>query len=662
MDVSGHYIKCEPENVRCGSLQCQQGSRQPEISGIDHLRIMISTQGMEYECKSTSGKTDGSDTPGMGLVRDGTSCGDNLVCINQTCTSLFPLIGKEQCPSNHNNNECSSNGVCTNTNKCYCNPGWTGPDCSIQSMVPTHPATTARTGTPGKNISYLKPEKIETPYENTNNNTLSTGLMVLILVFVVKGVFICFALMAVCYRRKSTVQKYEQPYAKKPPQKNYTSVSKDQHPEHAVLDNIHSRILNFNYGRNDTQRVLFQAPNNVATTDGPRLKDHKSQVRRLEEEGGAGGEEAVSFIDMPQNKLMPEKSILKKHHVYDSGTVVNGRSVEHTLDHLNGYHENIIEALRQAHTLRELSSTPGGVDYLVNDEASPKTMTDCSYPNACHKDMDGQDHSDNQGDDEEEEKRTGNVLRIRNLEDLIKQLERHSARQMSPCGSEEIRISESEADRLAYRKDSSVCSESSQGSRRCSRTRDDAYCRCRQPSSLNPYGTQEDVIYETADHDRVNRPDSESDAFIQAQQQLVRWTSEDGVQHRPPQQPPPPPPPLPPPAMAGGEEQHQLPVEQQLPIQQRGYYPSPPHTTDNNGLENDETENAQSHQQQTLLPDVRGIDVNHLPNINKRPLDDTFSLDCNINNGSPKELNTNNTSDNENTALLPPTHFPEYKH
>ena len=63
-----------------------------------------------------------------------------------------------------------------------------------------------------------------------------------------------------------------------------------------------------------------------------------------------------------------------------------------------------------------------------------------------------------------------------------------------------------------------------------------------------------------------------------------------------------------------------------------------------------------------MLPDVRGIDVNHLPNINKCPLDDNFSLDCNINNGSPKELNTNNTSDNENTALLPPSHFPEYKH
>jgi len=32
------------------------------------------------------------------------------------------------------------------------------------------------------------------------NNNLSTGLMVVILVGVVTGVFLCFALMAVCYR------------------------------------------------------------------------------------------------------------------------------------------------------------------------------------------------------------------------------------------------------------------------------------------------------------------------------------------------------------------------------------------------------------------------------------------------------------------------------
>lgn len=40
----------------------------------------------------------------------------------------------------------------------------------------------------------------------TTNNTLSTGMMVLVLMGVVKGVFICFALMAICYRYSSKIK------------------------------------------------------------------------------------------------------------------------------------------------------------------------------------------------------------------------------------------------------------------------------------------------------------------------------------------------------------------------------------------------------------------------------------------------------------------------
>ncbi|XP_025986225.2 disintegrin and metalloproteinase domain-containing protein unc-71 isoform X3 [Solenopsis invicta] len=719
-DTSGHLIKCEPENVRCGSLQCQQGSKQPVIDGMKdlHTRTIISIKNQEYECKATTGRVEGSDIPGMGLVRDGTSCGDNLICVNQTCTSLFPHIDQEKCPSNHDDKECSGNGVCTNANKCYCFLGWSGTDCSIEQSVPTISPTTPTTEVVQKSD---KMEKKETPYENYHGS--NTVFLVGMLMSVVGGVFVVFALMALCYRsvvvhknfslclRKSTVQKYDPPYSKKPQQKTYSSVAGNHNAEAAALDTV-NKILTFGsmpqYSRGETQRVLFRHPNNVVVADGPRVKEHKPQPKRHgveEEDGGMGAEEVVSFIDLPPNNLtkLPEKGILKKHGGYGLG----GSTIEHverTLNQLNGYHEDILEVLKNAASRRELVGTPSGSGNLLDEDAIRKSLAECGYPDMYQKDTDGQDNGIDNGQEEEDDdvelQPPCGTIRIRNLEDLIRQLEHRAARpyltgQMSPSGSEEIRTSETEPDRH-YRIDSSVCSESSQGSRRCSRGRDEdasrfVYGRYRQPTSRSPYGNhqhthqhshqmhpEDEGIYETADPDRGSNtrgetPDCESDAFIQAQQQVARWTSEDGggggggVQHRPPQQPPPPSA-MPVQQQAQQQQQqqqlqqqHQLPVEQ-LPIKQRGYYPSPPQTENNlDAGSNAEVESAQSQQQQTLS-EVRGIDVNHMPNINKRPLDDNFSLDCNImNNDSPKELITNNTSDNENTALLPP-HFPEYKH
>lgn len=61
--------------------------------------------------RATSGGGNKSDLPALGLVRDGTACGDNQICINQTCSSILPFIDQTKCPSNNNNLECSGHGV-----------------------------------------------------------------------------------------------------------------------------------------------------------------------------------------------------------------------------------------------------------------------------------------------------------------------------------------------------------------------------------------------------------------------------------------------------------------------------------------------------------------------------------------------------------------------
>jgi hypothetical protein len=267
-----------------------------------------------------------------------------------------------------------------------------------------------------------------------------------------------------------------------------------------------------------------------------------------------GEEETVSFIDLPQNHIakLPEKGILKKHGFglmlgdnsnntdnnkwpddtncdsleliaqqdsnIPSGVTTAVSDVERTLKNMNGYHEDILEALRTA-AQQSSRNTPSG---SISEEMLRKTLVECasaqlgysnehmpkrsgsktgSKENICdnvpalilsdpstatllrqqhHHQQQVQLHHQQQQQQQQQMQvqppphyppqmqppqlvPDDGQLRIRNLEDLIRQLEHHSSRHMSPNGSEDIRMSETDPDRN-YRVDSSAaCSESSHG-------------------------------------------------------------------------------------------------------------------------------------------------------------------------------------------------------
>ncbi|XP_067640124.1 uncharacterized protein mmd isoform X4 [Eurosta solidaginis] len=654
-DANEGYIKCEPENVQCGTLQCKEGERQPATEeGKDQLysRTIISIKGLEYECKATTGQLGSKKFPEHGLVKDGTPCGENLICLNQTCVSIFPHIDQTKCPTNKQGQECSERGVCTNTNRCFCDMGWGGIDCSLVVLLttplPTEALPTAE--------NTIKMEKKETPYGTSDQNRISTLTMVIILTVIVKCVFISFATLAVCYRRKTTTLKYDPPYSKKPIAKGYASAAATAANHHSVeevsLDGSSKLVYANQAGFRDKsihgRRYTVGGDDDQAHSEKGILKKHSYGLVHGEQLKDKWGDDVQSdnleLITQQDGTLGASTS---------GGAAVS--EVERTLKSLNGYHEDILEALRNAasHRGTATGNTPVGSGSL-SEEMLRKTLQDCQNaqlgysvepykrasgsksssrenivcdPAQAHMLLESAAISGHAGNvlhhhrsqhqlhqpppslqqqqqqplqDDEDAPSTG-PLRIRNLEDLIRQLEHHSSRHMSPSGSEDIRMSETEADRH-YRLDSSAaCSESSQGSNqqlaqsqktatihpsyssRCRPRSDEesrfAYGRYRHPQAANRHPSHQshsphasfghhthhshahghathgphssyhsshthlhqddEGIYESADHhdrsvvdariDPRETPDSESDDFIQAQQQLARWASEDVV-------------------------------------------------------------------------------------------------------------------------------------
>ncbi|XP_066955426.1 disintegrin and metalloproteinase domain-containing protein unc-71-like isoform X17 [Macrobrachium rosenbergii] len=427
---NGSYIKCELGNIMCGTLQCQLGMQHPVTPNMDqsYSRTIVAMGGQEYECKTVRYELQEETRRGRDwtLVQDGTACGEKLICVNQTCESLYPFIESGQCKTNNNALECSGHGVCSNINSCFCNPGWTGVDCSIYdnstlyttpyfSNYPTTP--TPPGGKSQSNSSSNKPYETGTGGRNTQyvgQQGSDTVYLVVGLVSVMGGVFFAFAFMALCYRsvvvhknfslclrRKSTLPKYDAPYlkrpvVKKPPQQHLQPMMTKT--EETSLD-LGSRITfgnmpSYSPGRPPLSPTLSRS----RSLDSCREQKLQMMRRSGPPAGGSQSEEEALQSD----------ELHAGHHDtyprYPPGATGVGGPADFT--RVKASHEKLADS--------------GGED----DQVPP-----CG------------------------------PIRIRNLEDLIRQLEHHPSRHMSPSGSEEIRMSETEADRH-YRLDSSSCTES----------------------------------------------------------------------------------------------------------------------------------------------------------------------------------------------------------
>lgn len=198
----------------------------------------------------------------------------------------------------------------------------------------------------------------------------------------------------------------------------------------------------------------------------------------------------MTFIELPPNNLskIPEKGILKKpfglltpgekekwaeESQSDNNDVLSQSDnnadpecqvseVERTLKSLNGYHEDIIDALKRAASHRTGAPSMSSDEIrTAHHEPYPRFPSALGTAGEFTRLKTSHEKLVDSGGEEDQVPPCG-TIRIRNLEDLIRQLEHHPSRHMSPSGSEDLRMSEPEADRH-YRLDSSSCTES-QGS------------------------------------------------------------------------------------------------------------------------------------------------------------------------------------------------------
>lgn len=116
--VNNTRIPCKAKDAMCGKLFCNGGSDYLPWKG----RIVTTLTCRLFDPEDSSEE--------IGMVINGTKCGDKKVCINAECVDLERTYKSANCSS-----KCKGHAVCDHELQCQCKEGWAPPDCSRSSTV-----------------------------------------------------------------------------------------------------------------------------------------------------------------------------------------------------------------------------------------------------------------------------------------------------------------------------------------------------------------------------------------------------------------------------------------------------------------------------------------------------------------------------------------------
>ncbi|XP_065834617.1 zinc metalloproteinase-disintegrin-like 8 [Oscarella lobularis] len=134
--TNGTFFACEAKDQQCGLLFCSRGSTDPILRQEANTVSISSSTG----CRGAYTADGDEETPVVGMVNNGITCGPEEICLNQQCMHLSTIV--KPCPVGENRQICSGNGVCNSNNECSCSEGYFPPNCTV---APTTALTAAPT-------------------------------------------------------------------------------------------------------------------------------------------------------------------------------------------------------------------------------------------------------------------------------------------------------------------------------------------------------------------------------------------------------------------------------------------------------------------------------------------------------------------------------------